>query len=181
MISLSTALTMVFINLVFYIGLLIQSMISRNVLVKNTSNKLISKLRTDYSINIKTFQKNNNHLGFAWVKTIYLNEKLFKKEIALKFAFFHELYHIKHNHKIKSLTIRFIFPLSWMLLALVQWYISIPIICSLAYGMFLITDNTNNGNNVSYFDRKANDYANEMIKNESTIDTAKGTNNSSRV
>ena len=153
MIELKTAIALVLIHLIYYSILQVFSDIVRMGSVKNTPNKLISKLRTDYHINIRTFKKNTNHFGFAWFKTIYLNESLFRSDKALMYTFYHELYHVQHKHKRYTLLLRFIFSLLPLLFALSLWCL----IIYFGFAWFLYKVN-------EVFEKQANDYANQMIQ-----------------
>lgn len=155
MLELKTTLTLVVIHLIYYSILQIFSDIIRMGSVKNTPNKLISKLRTDYHINIRTFKKNTAHYGFAWFKTIYLNESLFKNEKALLFTFYHELYHVQHKHKRNTLLLRLTFSFTPILLSFVHWSLFLLIYISFAWLMFRVNEN---------YEKKANDYANQMTQ-----------------
>lgn len=155
MISLQTAITLVLVHLIYYFILQMFSDFLRMGNVKNTPNKLITKLRSEYKINIKTFQKNNQHYGFAWFKTIYLNESLFRKEKALMFTFYHELYHVQHKHKRNTLLLRFGFSLTPIMLYFAYWPIFVLIYISFAYFMYKINER---------YEIKADNFANQTIK-----------------
>ena len=112
------AITLTIIHLVYYsyfqIGSdIIRILRSRNIPPSDTVLELI----TDYSVNIRMFNYNGKPYGFAWFKTIYLNTKLENlrmknkgdRDWALKWAFFHELRHIKGHHKALTLLMRFLF------------------------------------------------------------------------
>ena len=149
-----TALILVLIHLIYYFILQVLSDIMRTMSIKNTPNKIISQLRTEYHIIIKTFQKNGTHYGFAWFKTIYLNENLFRSEKKLKYVFFHELYHVQHKHKRNTLLLRALFsflPLLWM----IGWMVFIPIYVSFAYFLYKTNER---------YEKEANEYANQMIQ-----------------
>ena len=155
MLELKTALALVIIHLIYYSILQIFSDIIRMGSVKNTPNKLISKLRTDYHVNIRTFKKNTNHFGFAWFKTIYLNEALFKHDESLMNVFFHELYHVQHSHKRNTLLFRLIFSLIPLILSFAHWYIFFVIYISGAYFLHYINEQ---------YEKQATNYASQMTK-----------------
>lgn len=155
MLELRTAIILVLIHLIYYAILQVFSDILRIGSVKNTPNKLISKLRTDHKVNIRTFKKNNNHFGFAWFKTIYLNESLFKKEKLLLFTFFHELYHVQNKHKRNTLLYRFVFSLTPVLLALTHWIVFFVIYTSFAYFLHKVNED---------YEKEANNYAKQMTE-----------------
>ena len=155
MLELKTTLTLVVIHLIYYSILQLFSDVLRAGSVKNTPNKLISKLRTDYHINIRTFKKNTAHYGFAWFKTIYLNESLFKNEKALLFTFYHELYHVQHKHKRNTLLLRLTFSFTPILLSFVHLSLFLLIYISFAWLMFKVNEN---------YEKKANDYAKQMTQ-----------------
>jgi hypothetical protein len=154
MISLKTAITLILIHLIYYFILQMFSDFLRIGSVKNTPNKLITKLRSQYKVQIKTFQKNNDHLGFAWFKTIYLNESLFRSEKVLMATFYHELYHVQHKHKRNTLLLRFEFSLIPILL-IFHW--SIFLITYVLFAWLIYKAN-------EYYERKANEYANLMTE-----------------
>ena len=164
MISLQSALILITIHLTYYFILQVRSDIVRMGLVKNTPNKIITKLRTEFKVNIKTFQKNNDHYGFAWFKTIYLNEKLFKSEKALRYTFYHELYHLRNNHKRNTLLFRFLFSLVPGILVFAHWAIFLIIYSSFAYFLYVVNER---------YEKGAWNYANQMIKDEPTINSSK--------
>lgn len=150
------AIVLTIIHLVYYTYFQIISDIMRIGMVHNTPNKVISALRTDFKVNIRTFQKNSNHYGFAMFRTIYINEKLFPKERAVRWTFFHELRHLRGHHKAKVLLMRLFF--SFVPLLLVWNWISFVIIYILfAYAMYWANE---------LFERKANEYANEIMSKQ---------------
>lgn len=155
MISIQTAISLVFIHLAYYATLQVFSDILRIGSVKNTPNKLIAKLRTQYKVNIRTFKKNNSHYGFAWFKTIYLNESLFKSEKLLMFTFFHELYHVQNKHKQYTLLGRFLFSLTPIVLVFAHWIVFTAIYSAFAYFLYYLNEN---------YEKKANNYAKQMIE-----------------
>ena len=57
------AIILTIIHLVYYTYFQIISDIMRIGMVHNTPNKVISALRIDFKVNIRTFQKNSNHYG----------------------------------------------------------------------------------------------------------------------
>lgn len=125
--------------------------------VYNTPNRSIAKLRTQYNVTIKTFQKNNALGGFAWFKSIYLNENLFKDRKRLLFAFHHEYWHLTHDHKAKVLLMRFAISLYPLLLVFTPWYFFIVILLASARLIKVVTDG---------FEDKADEYAEKMMRNE---------------
>ena len=150
MFSLKIALTVSLAHLVYYFYFQVISDMIRKGMTRNTPNKTISRLRTQYHVNIRTFQKNSNHYGFAWFRTIYLNENLFKNEKALLFTFHHEYYHLKHKHKRNILLQRLVFSFIPMLL-MVHWIAFSAVYVFCAYGMEQIRLN---------YEKDANNYAN---------------------
>lgn len=155
MITAKTAIILIVIHLVYYFILQVFSDLMRMGSVKNTTNKLITKLRGEYKVNIRTFQKNTAHYGFAWFKTIYLNESLFRNEKALMFTFFHELYHVRRKHKAKTLFNRFVFSLSPAILIFSHWAVFLLVYCVHAYALYKINEQ---------FEKGANEYATKMTK-----------------
>ena len=153
--------------LVYYSVFQVFSDFVRAGMSHNSPNRTISNLRTKYQINIRTFQKNNNLGGFAWFKTIWLNENLFKNESRLLFAFHHEFYHVKHNHKAQVLLMRFIFSLLPLLLSFVYWWVFVILLLCNALIIQHISDE---------FEVKANDYAKTMMANEKVSDKKNNNN-----
>lgn len=120
----------------------------------NTPNRTITKLRSEYNVNIRTFQKNNALRGFAWFNSIWINENLFKNKKRLMFVFHHEHYHLMHNHKAWVLTMRFIFALLPLALHVLMWYWVLVGMLVAALGIHFITER---------FEKEANEYAKRMI------------------
>lgn len=142
------------IHILYYLYSQVWSDIQRIGMIHNTDNKLISQLRTKYKVTIRTFQKNTNHLGFAWFNTIYLNENLFRREKALLWTFYHEFYHLQHKHKRNVLLHRFLFSLLPFLI-LFHWAAWLVVYVAAALWMAKIKE---------VYERNANKYANEMIE-----------------
>lgn len=142
------------IHILYYFYSQVWSDIQRIGMIHNNDNKLVSLLRTKYKVTIRTFQKNTNHFGFAWFSTIYLNENLFRKEKALLWTFYHELYHLQHNHKRNILLQRLGFSfLSFLIL--VHW--AVWLICYVSAALLIqhISDK---------YEKEANKFANEMVE-----------------
>lgn len=148
------AIILAIIHFVYYLYFQVISDIIRIGMVRNTPNKIIFKLRTEFKVNIKTFQKNTNHYGFAQFKTIYLNESLFNKRVpgnkdkyaALVRVFHHEHYHLMHNHKAWTLIMRFMFSLVPLIL-IWNWIPFVIIYVLYAYGMSLASNKFEDGAN----------------------------------
>ena len=155
MIEVKTAIIACVIHLGYYAYFQIISDIMRIGMVHNTPNSTISHLRTEFKVNIKTFQRNSTHYGFAWIKSIYINENLFKRKRALMWTFFHELRHLKRKHKAKTLWIRFFFSLTPLVLIFFHWTIFVIVYVGYAYGMEYIR---------KVFERNADLYANKMFR-----------------
>lgn len=155
MITLQTAIILVLIHLIYYSILQIFSDLLRIGSVKNTPNKIITKLRSQFKVKLLTFQKNTAHYGFAWFKTIYLNESLFNRPKALYFTFYHELYHVQHKHKRNTLLLRLAFSFLPILLLLHWSAFTVTYILS-AWMLYKYNERCEAG---------ANDYARKMIEN----------------
>lgn len=155
MLELRTAIILILIHLIYYSILQVFADILRMGSVKNTPNKLISKLRTDFHINIRTFKKNTNHYGFAWFKTIYLNESLFRNEKALMFTFYHEFFHVHNKHKRNTLLLRLIFSLTPITLAFAHWAVFTAIYITMSWSMYKINE---------IYEKQANNYAKQMTE-----------------
>lgn len=158
-----TAIILCIIHLVYYTYFQIVSDFMRIGMVTNTPHIEIRRLITQYKVNIRTFQKNGKPFGFAWVKTIYLNENLTKKIYKkggyekLNWVFHHEHYHVMKNHKIKTLLLRFVFSFVPLLL-IWHWVPFLITYLSFAYLM----DYTHR-----LYEKKANDYANNKFEKKS--------------
>lgn len=173
MIPIKTAITICVIHILYYAYIHVWDEIKKIGVVHNTPNNTITKLRTKYKVNIRTFQKNSNHYGFAWFKSIYINENLFKSKKALMYTFHHEHWHLKRHHKAKILIARFFFSLIPMLLIFdyrelfiqyediqdilgwTLWTVMVAIYFTTAYLLHEMRE---------YFERKAHYHARKMTK-----------------
>ena len=167
MIQLKTAIYACLGLMVYYAIFQVFSDIMRAGMKTNTKNRLITQLRSDYEVNIRTFQKNIALLGFAWFKSIWLNENLFRNKKLLLFTFHHEYYHLTHNHKLYTLGMRLLYSLIPLLLIFIHWAIFIPIALVLAYMINHIQDG---------FEDKANGYAKTMLENDNAQKKGEGGN-----
>lgn len=141
--------------IVYYLIFQVFSDFMRAGMATHTVNKKIAKFMTDYNVNVRTFQKNNTLRGFAWFKTIWINENQFKKRgKTADFVLHHEYYHLKHKHKHWILTMRFIFALLPLSLSVLPWYIFVVIFLIAASLIEKV---------VARFEKEANDYAFKMI------------------
>ena len=154
MIPITTSIWICIAFIVYYLTFQVFSDFVRRGMTTNSPNRTISNLRTMYKINIRTFQKNNNLQGFCWLKTIFLNENLFKNKTRLLFTFHHEHYHLKHNHKFWVLFMRFSLSLLPILLTFVYWWVFLIIFLSSASLIQYISNK---------FEDKANAYAKKMM------------------
>lgn len=152
--QLKLAISLVIIHLCYYFYSQVWSDIIKRGMIHNNDNKIISALRTKYKVTIRTFQKNTNHFGFAWFKTIFLNENLFKKPKALLWTFYHEFYHLQHKHKRNLLLHRLLFSFL-PLLIMIHWAAFIVIYIGAALLMEKIR---------KVYEKNANEYANKMYK-----------------
>lgn len=150
-------------HLVYYLWFQVFADFHRMGMSGNSSNIEFDRLRSKYGVNIRTFQKNNTHYGFAWFKTIYLNETLLRVKTPgksdpfyrLKWSFHHEHYHLMKHHKRNVLFHRFLFSLTPLLLML-HWSVFVAIYIAGAYGMYYLKDKV--------YERNANKHANEQMK-----------------
>ena len=156
MITLHTAIILVLIHLIYYSILQVFADVLRIGSVKNTTNATITKLRSKFGVNIRTFQKNNQHYGFAWFKTIYLNENLFNRPKALLFTFHHEHFHVQNKHKRNTLFLRLIFSFLPILL-LIHWLVFTATYILGAWMLYKYNERCEIG---------ANNYAKKMMENE---------------
>lgn len=153
MIELKTAILASIGLIVYYSIFQIFSDFIRSGMATDTPNKEVESFRTEFEVTIRSFQKNNNLFGFAWFKSIWVNENLFKRKKKLRFTLHHEYYHLKHKHKQKTVLMRFLFALVPMLLVVLSWYYFIPITLALSYGLYWAN---------CKFEDKANAYAKKM-------------------
>ena len=73
----ATVISLILAHIGYYAYvLLISHMMDIHGKITNTRNLDIFKFRTSHSVNICTYQNDASRNGFAWFKTIYLNEKL---------------------------------------------------------------------------------------------------------
>jgi len=156
MITLTTAIILILIHLIYYSILQIFADVLRIGSVKNTPNATITKLRSRFGVNIRTFQKNNQHYGFAWFKTIYLNETLFNRPKALLFTFHHEKYHVQNKHKRNTLLLRLVFSVLPILL-LLHWSVFTVTYILGAWLLYEYNEKCETG---------SNNYARKMMENE---------------
>jgi len=158
MIDISTSIWISIGLLAYYTVFQIFSDFVRAGMARNTPNREIAKLRTKYKVTIRTFQKNNNLLGFAWFKSIWLNENLLEDRVgrkkALYFTFHHEHYHLMHNHKFWMLFMRFSLSLLPLLMSVVYWWIVIILFFSSAMCVQHVSNT---------FEKKADEYAKKKI------------------
>lgn len=158
MVDIYTAMKICIGMIVYYSAFQVYSNFVRAGMKHNTPNKLIASLRTEYKVNIRTFQKNNNLIGFAWFNSIWLNENLFRNKMLLLFAFHHEYYHVKHKHKQWTLGLRLMLSLLPFLLVVVHWLVFAIVILFAAWGVNYIT--------AIIFEDSADKYAKEMTRNK---------------
>ncbi|WP_372647791.1 hypothetical protein [Draconibacterium sp.] len=159
----SIAIGLMIVHMVYYLWFQVISDFQRIGMIHNTPHIEIERLRSKYNVNIKTFQKNTVHYGFAWFRTIYLNENLLRMKkrkqpdpfYLLKWSFHHEHYHLQHHHKRNVLLHRFAFSLL-PLLIMIHWIPFVVVYVLAAYGMYYLKENV--------YERNANNYANEQMK-----------------
>jgi hypothetical protein len=166
MIQFKTALIISLSFIVYFLAFFMWETFIKSGSRTMSTNKTIEELRTKYKINIRTFYKNNSHYGFSWFKAIWLNEKLFGRDEALRFTFHHEYYHLKHNHKLYIVLMRLVFSLEFILLSITPWYLFVPLILLSAYIIGYFTMDNKGSNFECKFEREANNYAREMMANE---------------
>lgn len=159
MVDINTAIYISLTLMAYYLILQGVDNFMRSGAATNTPNETISKLRTEWGVTIKTFNRNNNLLGFAWFKSIWINESLYRSKSSLLFTFHHEYYHYKHKHKQWLLTLRFTLALFPLLLSVIQWYYVAIIILGLATVIRKIS---------LKFEEKADKYAAKMLDKERT-------------
>lgn len=156
-IDLTTAIKISIAFMVYYTIFQIFADFIRAGMLHNSPNVEIAKLRTKYMVNIRTFQKNNSLQGFAWFKSIWINENLFRKKNKLLFTFHHEYYHLIHHHKAKILVMRFVFSLLPLLLSFMHWSIFIILFLNFALAIHYIEQ---------YFEKCANEYAGQKRESD---------------
>ena len=139
----------------YYLVFQVFSNFIRSGMVHNTPNRIISGLRTEYGITIKTFQKNNSLHGFAWFKSIYLNENLFRNRKKMLFVFHHEHYHLMNKHKQKVLLMRLGLSVEPLLLSILTIWLFLIVLLASALLIYYIQQK---------FEKKANEHAKKMIE-----------------
>jgi len=168
MIELSKSIWICIGLLAYYLVFQVFSDFVRAGMQTNSPSKVIANLRTKYKVNIRTFQKNNNLYGFAWIKSIWLNENLLEDIIqrkkALYFTFHHEYYHLRHNHKLKVLLMRFTVSLIPLLLSFTYWWVFAVVFIGSAVMIQYVSKT---------FEDKANEYARSMMLKENIKGTRK--------
>lgn len=157
MIEIKTAILISVALAVYYIFYHSYGLMKKVSMATDTPNKKIEKFRTDYQVNIRTFQDNSVLNGFVWFKTIWLNENLFRQEKCFYFNFRHEYYHLIHKHKQKTLLVRLGLALMPLLLVVIPYYLFIPLFLSVGW----LVQNMNNR-----FEQEANTYAHKMTAYE---------------
>lgn len=151
-----TAIWICIAMIVYYSVFQIYSDFVRSGMIHNTPNRLIEELRSKHSVNIRTFQKNIRLNGFAWFKTIWINENLFKDEKQLLSTFHHEHYHLMHHHKALVLLMRLGLSLVPLLFIILHWAFVIIALLSAA----LLVNRIHKG----IFEDRANNYAKDMME-----------------
>ena len=137
--------------IVYYVIFQLFSDMQRHGMRVDIKNRIIEKLRSEHKVTIRIFKTDNKILhGFCWFNSIWLNQRLLKYKKRTMFAFYHELYHLKHKHKHWTLFFRLIIALTPLSLYFVKWYIFLAIILTVAYGTEKIRE---------VFETKANEYA----------------------
>ena len=119
----------------------------------DTKSSLIEKLRTKYNVPIRLFHARKPY-GFVSFRSIWINIILLKSKKPLLFAFYHEYYHLQHNHKRWSLFTRLIVGLTPLTKYFVNWGIVIAIILITAYLGERLR---------GLFEKNANKYAEEKV------------------
>lgn len=142
--------------LVFYTVFHVYDDISRYSTRTYIINKRIESLRSKYNVTIRTFRVDKPLYGFAWFRSIWINEKILniKNEKALNFIFHHEHYHLKKKHKLCTLFIRFLISITPLLCFFVYWWATVIILLSMAYLSSIISKT---------FEKKAHDYAQKIV------------------
>lgn len=142
---------------VYYLIFQVFSNFIKAGIATNSPSKVVAELRNKYKVNIKTFNKNSNHVAFAWLKSIWINESLLKNRKALMFAFHHEHYHVMNKHKQKNLLIRLGIALLPLLLFVLHWAIFYPIVLCALFGAKYILEG---------FEDEADKHAYNMLNEE---------------
>lgn len=156
------AIHLVYYLYFFFIDYIIKMSRNRNI---NPSTTIL-RLMTEHKVDVRMFSYNGQPYGFAWIRTIWINTKVEnlrkknkKPDFMVKWAFFHELYHVRNNHKALTLLMRFGFALiPFVLLVSIPMFVMLYMAC--AYGMYEVNES---------FESKADAYANEMMKIPKTI------------
>ena len=166
------ALYISLVHILYYgYGLFLSSIIKAG---RMTTNKDINieRLRA-YGVPIRTFDYSGKLWGFATLNTIHLNERLLTTRArgktdpyyALKWTFFHELYHVKNKHKLQSVLMRLWLSLSPLTLIIFPWWVTLIIYL----GIVVIISRV-----LNRFEKEANDYANEKLNERNNEEKSKG-------
>lgn len=126
-----------------------------------TNSRKIESLRSEFKVTIRTFRAKYPY-AFSSFRAIWINEKLLKASDSLIFAFHHEYYHLKRNHKAWALFLRFLIALSPLSKYFVDWWLVVIIVLTVAY----LTDKLTNQRK-GLFEKKANEYASKITSNDS--------------
>jgi len=144
---------------IYYIILFVFDSLLKKSKMIYTDNKVLDILRTKYKINIRTFVDNQSIKGFAWFKTVWINERVLysRDPYYIYFVFFHELFHVLNHHKAYKLLMRFIIVLEILLLSVLYWYYFIVIFLA---SLILIHHFE------KFFEDEANRYASKCYEHE---------------
>lgn len=158
MFEIKTAILITLAHIVLYSYLVLIHDFLKIGTITNTKNEIIYKLRTEFNVGIKTFKKNCQPLGFCTGTFIYLNEVLFKDKDRLMFAFYHELYHLKHHHRNTLIAITFLFSLIPLATIILPWYYVLAFYVCFAYFKDWMQH--------TRFEAKANEYAKQQTNKD---------------
>lgn len=139
----------------YYTILQVYSDISRYSMRTYTKSRTIEQFRSKYNVTVRTFHSSSPLYGFAWRRSIWVNDNLLKLGKPLEYTLHHEYYHLKHRHKLWKMFMRLVISISPLTIYFVTWWGWVVILLFLASLSEKVS---------GIFENRANDYAAKMIK-----------------
>lgn len=141
--------------LTYYTTLQLYDDISKYSSRTDIKSRTIENFRSKYKVTVRTFRSSKPLYGFAWSKSIWVNDTLVKLKKPLEFTLHHEYYHLKHKHKRWMQFLRLVLSLTPLSMYCVKWYIFLIILVVSAS----IVDRV-----LGIFEDRANEYANKKLE-----------------
>lgn len=149
------------ISILYYLGNIVISPMMKLGIMTEQDNIEIEKLRRKYYVTIRLFQKHTGHRGFTMFGKIYININMKNKKVSwsadknsgLKWTFFHEYWHYKNWHFLKSILMRVVQSCVPLLLFIFSHIIVIGIYVLVSIMIMYVSQ---------YFESEADEYANKM-------------------